>query len=101
MSEEGKDKQPTEQEIKMTPPQPSGAAILEKSVQTEQPSVGMPKQPPVNMGSSVRYSWPLARNVTAEVTITGPSISSNDLEMLRKYLELAKTALGDSTEQKG
>lgn len=49
---------------------------------------------PIN-GQAERYRWRLSRNVMADVTLTGESITAKDLEMLRRYLELAKTALED------
>ncbi len=47
--------------------------------------------------TTVKYCWPLSKNVMAYVVITGRGldISEKDLEMLRKYLELAKDALKD------
>jgi hypothetical protein len=39
------------------------------------------------------FSWPLAKDVDAEVRVTGPEIKAAHLERLRQYLELAKAAL--------
>ena len=41
------------------------------------------------------YRWLLSRNVVADLKLTGPKVTSNDLEMLRRYLDLAKKAWGD------
>jgi adenine-specific DNA-methyltransferase len=40
-----------------------------------------------------QFAWPLSKDVTAEVKLTGQEITSEHIEMLRKYLELAKLAL--------
>ena len=45
------------------------------------------------MEEQTRYRWPLSKTATAEVTITGSSVNTKHLEMLRRYLELAKDAL--------
>lgn len=39
------------------------------------------------------FSWPLSKDVTAEVRLTGLDITSAHLELLRDYLELAKKAM--------
>ena len=41
------------------------------------------------------FSWPLSKCVSAEVKLTGSDIRPAHLEMLRQYLDLAKTALED------
>ncbi len=41
------------------------------------------------------FSWPLAKNIRAEVRIIGDGLQPAHLETLRKYLELAKMALAD------
>jgi len=50
--------------------------------------------------SQVRvFSWPLSKDVSAEVRVIGPSIRSDHLERLRQYLDLAKAALdADDTQ---
>jgi hypothetical protein len=40
------------------------------------------------------FSWPLAKDVTAEVRLTGGTIKPAHLERLRQYLDLAKAAVG-------
>lgn len=44
------------------------------------------------------FSWPLGKDVAAEVRVTGPEIKPAHLERLRQYLELAKEALGSDDE---
>ena len=39
------------------------------------------------------YRWPLSKDVIAEVRFTGSDLRPAHLELLRKYLELAKTAM--------
>lgn len=80
MSEDDKDKSLHESEVEMTSTQTATPAM-----QSSGPS------------TAVKYCWPLSKNVMADVVITGrgSDISEKDLEMLRKYLELAKDALKD------
>ncbi|MGB0909405.1 MAG: hypothetical protein ACPGYT_03510 [Nitrospirales bacterium] len=40
------------------------------------------------------FSWPLSKEVTAEVRLTGKVIKPSHIELLTKYLELAKDAIG-------
>ncbi len=50
-------------------------------------------------GPGVRqFSWPLAKGVIAEVRLSGGEVKSAHLEMLRQYLELAKTAIDSDDE---
>jgi hypothetical protein len=44
------------------------------------------------------FSWPLAKGVTAEVRLTGDELKATHLEMLRQYLEIAKTAIDSDDE---
>lgn len=86
MSGEGQDKTPSEGEVEMIPTQtPIGAT-------TENEPKGKPN---VLSSNAVKYCWQLSKSVMADVVITGPGISAKDIEMLRKYLELTKDALGD------
>lgn len=39
------------------------------------------------------FSWPLAKDVSAELRLMGEEIKSSHLELLAKYLELAKKAI--------
>lgn len=39
------------------------------------------------------FSWPLSKGVTAEVKLTGSGLSATHIDMLSKYLEIAKEAL--------
>ena len=55
--------------------------------------------PPVNDAQVERYRWRLSRNVVADLSLTGKSISAGDLEMLRKYLQLAKDALDEESNE--
>lgn len=49
---------------------------------------------------SVRvFSWPLAKDVSAELRLTGEKISATHLERLRQYLALAKDALESDEEE--
>ncbi|HUP01906.1 MAG TPA: hypothetical protein VM737_10355, partial [Gemmatimonadota bacterium] len=47
-------------------------------------------------GKVVRFSWPLSRNVSVEVTFTGSDVRPAHIENLRTYLETVKTVIGDS-----
>jgi hypothetical protein len=46
------------------------------------------------------FSWPLSKEIMAEVKLTGSGIRSVHLERLRQYLELAKDAV-DSDDGDG
>jgi hypothetical protein len=46
-------------------------------------------------------SWPLGKNIRAEVRIIGDGPQPAHLETLRKYLELAKTALEGDDDPNG
>ena len=54
-----------------------------------------PISPPTNDPEVEKYRWRLSPNVVADLYLTGRNISARDLEMLQKYLELAKDALVD------
>ena len=58
-----------------------------------------PPSSSVNQPQVERYRWRLSRNVVADLYLTGTSISAGDLEMLRKYLELAKDALDNECNE--
>ncbi|MBA3570911.1 MAG: hypothetical protein H0W34_02810 [Pyrinomonadaceae bacterium] len=47
----------------------------------------------------LQFSWPLSRDVSAEVRFTGADIRPSHLERLRAYLELAKEAVADSESE--
>ena len=50
--------------------------------------------------SQVRmFSWPLSKDVTAEVRFAGAPVEPEHLERLRKYLELAKDAIADEAKE--
>lgn len=87
MSAGGKDKTPLETESAMFSAQAQAVPVAAKESE--------PKSKAATMGT-IKYCWPLSKNVMADVVITGSEISSKDLEMLRKYLELAKIALEDT-----
>jgi hypothetical protein len=53
------------------------------------PGQTQPNRPTVQI-----FSWPLAKDVTAEVRLTGGAIKPAHLERLRQYLDLAKAAVG-------
>jgi len=63
---------------------------------SQTPTLEKPQKP---AAAIVKYSWPLSKNLTAEVTISGSEVgpTDTDLEMLRKYLDLAKEALKGQT----
>jgi hypothetical protein len=42
------------------------------------------------------FTWPLSKGVTAEVRFTGGEVQESHIDLLTKYLELAKMALGTS-----
>ena len=59
---------------------------------------------PVRITDSVRtqhtrvFTWPLPNDTTAELRLTGGTITQAHLEMLRQYLELAKAAVPKASE---
>ena len=44
------------------------------------------------------FTWPLPNDTTAELRLTGGTITQAHLEMLRQYLELAKAAVPKASE---
>ena len=90
MCEDGQDKVPSESEVGMM----SSAIASPTEKETKSKAQGL-------TASAVKYSWPLSKNVLAEITITGNEITSNDLEMLRRYLELAKSAIENDQPTQG
>jgi len=44
------------------------------------------------------FTWPLSKGVTAEVRFTGGEVNTSHLELLAKYLELAKLAIETSDQ---
>ena len=84
---EGKDKMPSVKETEMNPT-PTSTATLEPEGKLNPQG-----------GKVVKYSWQLSKTVMADVVITGPAIGATDIEMLRKYLELTKSALTDVQPQ--
>lgn len=69
--------------------QPEGGVISPRVVL--QPSV--PRVIAAEPKSQQVYRWPLAKEVSAEVILTGPGIQARHLERLRQYLALAMDAL--------
>ncbi len=67
--------------------------------------VPAPRESGIRLGSPAvsrpipsTFIWPLAKDVTAQVTFSGP-VTPAHLETLAKYLELAKTAIEAEEEQ--
>ncbi len=87
MSEEGKDKTSPESEVETMTTQT--ATPTESKVEVK-PSAGSTI---ISGSKAVKYCWPLSKNIMADVVITGTDIDASHLEMLRKYLDLAKSAL--------
>lgn len=56
-------------------------------------SVSSPAKPT----SAKVYSWPLSKDVTAEVRFSGGDVTPDQIDRLTKYLELAKSALESDT----
>lgn len=44
-------------------------------------------------GATTSFTWPLSKDLRAEVRFTGRGVTAQDLDLLAKYLELAKTAV--------
>lgn len=69
-------------------------AMQSTSISKQGPVVHPPANRVVNPEAVKReYSWPLSKEVTAEVRLTGKHVTPAHLEMLRQYLDLAKAAL--------
>jgi len=45
------------------------------------------------------YTWPLSKGITAEVRFTGGEVQPSHLELLARYLELAKSAIETEDEK--
>jgi len=65
---------------------------------TKPPAAQPPKMalPPPSVPVHL-FSWPLSKDVVAEVKLTGMEITAAHLELLRSYLDLAKQAMGGAT----
>jgi hypothetical protein len=48
-----------------------------------------------------RFTWPLAKEITATVEFVGGEVSASHIDLLQKYLELAKLAVGTETPAQG
>jgi len=48
-----------------------------------------------------RFSWPLSKEVTAELRLAGTDITPSHIEKLRQYLELVKTAFEGESDEEG
>jgi len=59
----------------------------------EQPTSQRRGTPVGTRGQSRSFSWPVSKEVTAEVTFTGGNVNPAHIDRLAKYLELAKLAL--------
>ena len=46
--------------------------------------------PTAETAGTVQFRYPLRKDVTADVTLSGKSLTAKDLETLRRHLELAK-----------
>lgn len=62
----------------------------------EKPTVSTVTHLPGAQPKVLQFSWPLSRDVSAEVRFTGAEIRPFHLERLRSYLTLAKEAVSDS-----
>jgi len=64
---------------------------VEDGVMTERDDE-RPGERPLSMKHTRVFSWPLSKDVSAEVRVTGPDVRPAHLERLRHYLDLAKDA---------
>jgi hypothetical protein len=48
-----------------------------------------------------RFTWPLAKEITVTVEFVGGEVSASHIDLLQKYLELAKLAAGAETPAQG
>ena len=77
----------------------SGDSFGSTDMNTTAGSLVSAKNPTSQARPGVRqFSWPLAKGVIAEVRLSGGEVKSAHLEMLRQYLELAKTAIDSDDE---
>lgn len=51
------------------------------------------KAPLAHIAATRVFTWPLSRGVTAEVRFSGGAVNESHLDVLSKYLELAKSAM--------
>ncbi len=61
---------------------------------SNQPDLGGVIQKAFGRPKVTLFSWPLSRGLTAEVRFVGEDVQPAHLELLSKYLELAKNAVG-------
>ena len=57
------------------------ASVVEKALNISTPAIAH------------SYSWPLSRDVTAQLLISGEDLESSHIETLQKYLNIVKTIL--------
>lgn len=70
---------------------------LEEPESEERPAVAtVAQKPETDQAKVVRFSWPLSRDVSVEVTFTGSDVRPSHIENLRKYLDTVKSVIGDS-----
>jgi hypothetical protein len=79
----------------------------ETRTQTERPApsgltfgLGDAPRPAQSKGVTKVFTWPLSKGVTAEVRFSGGEVQTGHLDLLSKYLELAKTAI-ETEDEKG
>jgi len=82
---------------------PTKELTVEKAATTDKTERETPANPPkFPLPSpaipSQMFSWPLSKDVMAEVKLTGAEITAGHLELLRDYLELAKKAMKGSKD---
>jgi hypothetical protein len=55
----------------------------------------------VSATPSKRFTWPLSNDITATVEFSGGQVSESQIDLLQKYLELAKMAVRINTTDQG
>lgn len=79
--------------VGQAPGESFGSTAMDTTVTGASSAPPPPPKPGVRL-----FSWPLAKGVTAEVRLSGGDVKAVHLEMLRQYLELAKTAIENDSD---
>jgi hypothetical protein len=79
-------------ETPQSPPRPGESPIKAPAAKAVEP---------YSAKTSRRFTWPLAKEITATVEFVGGEVSASHIDLLQKYLELAKLAVGVATPGQG
>lgn len=80
----------------------SSKVVTEEAYKTLEPSFGRAAEEPRKTSNySRKFTWPLSKEITATVELSGGEVSEAQIDLLQKYLELAKLAVRLNTTHGG